>query len=156
MPMRTTIAAVIASAVIAACGGGGSNDTPAAPGSIKGTFSALSGSVTPDPATTAQALDVRATMQFNGQFLPAAPTVAIPCVITVDGAPAGVVCAVTFRRVSGQDGTGTHTGTLSLTLPALRQVGRHEVCVTLDPAAWGTWDGTTDGESCAPVDVITP
>ncbi|RZS56710.1 hypothetical protein [Sphaerotilus mobilis] len=155
--------AVLLVLVLAACGGGGddssgttSTGTLSKLSTLDGTFSSLSGIVTPDPSTTGQRLDVQASGLFTGDFRPRDDELTIPCDAEIDGrAMPGVACAITYKLVSGEPGDGEFFGTLAITAPA-QAVGQHTVCITLRPASVASRaDVTTAGPACASV-TVTP
>lgn len=146
-----TIAAAFLAAVLTACGGGGGSDATEAPDSTKPNMSgnlSWSGSVTPDPATSAQALDVVVSVTLAMGSAPA-DSVAIP---------------YTLRRVtSGEqvwNGSVTvtkafmdFTGTLSTQIPAGQPVGEQSYCLVLRPADAFDFHGTNEAESCTTVTI---
>ena len=156
MTIRTiwrTAAACLVALTLAACGGGGDGGNAH---TINGVFSNVSGSITPDPATTAQALQVQFSAQFVGQVDPAAGTFTVPFTVTrTTGTQQVTTGQASFTLTTGQAGNGTYAGTAAVTLPA-QPVGVQTFCIILTPASAWTFNGTVPATSCGTAVITAP
>lgn len=156
--MKTKILSLAMAAMVAACGGGGG--TPgAAPGAVQGTkvapsvvapategtYSIESGTVTPDPATTADQITVALVARFSGNVTPAPENgrFTIQFTVTKDGTAikTGSILMIQDR---GTPGEGIYIGTGAVVLPPQLQ-GLQVFGVRLDPSADYTVTGTVPG-----------
>lgn len=153
--MRTLAAALLLTATLAACGGGGSSTatsggtgTTVTLDTLSGVLS-FSGSILPDPATTAQKLNVSMQIDLVGSVSPTASTIAIPYTVTrTTGTPAAYIGLATMAK-----STTGFSGVASLQLPAGQPVGVNTYCVQLLPADAYTYKGTIPGPSCTTVTI---
>jgi hypothetical protein len=141
--------------LLAACGGGGSDST--APFSnangMNGAFSAVAASITPQPATTAQPLQVQFTATFTGTFGPAASSFEMPFSVTrTSGAQQVTKGTATFTLRSGQPGNGVFQGLGVLTLAA-QPAGVQTFCVLLLPGQVWTFNGVAPQAACTTVSI---
>jgi hypothetical protein len=151
---RAAVAAL--SAVLVACGGGGGDDpAPAAAApqakKLQGTMGNVAGQITPDPATPAQSLQLAFSATFTGQVEPIASTFNAQFIVTREGAQLRTG-TITFYLTTGQPGSGTYSGSASLTLPP-DTVGDHVYCVRLNPAADWAVQGAVQEPQCTSVRV---
>ena len=136
--------------MVAACGGGGGGD-PAAPAAgggavvlpeATGNF-ADSGSVLPDPATTAQPITITVNVTFSGSVSPASNKMRVPVVISQAGAVLRDV-DVDLVQTLGTLGTGSFAGTVQIVLPPQTQ-GLQTFGIQIDPKRNMTVNGNVPG-----------
>lgn len=153
MQFNSLIGGLIVAASLTACGGGGGSDENKK--SLNGTFSDLSGSVLPDPATTAQAITVTVNTSFRGQVEPSASTFDVEYVTRLDGLANTSTGTVRCTLTSGQPGNGVFDCTGTSTLQPLA-AGTHSVEIRLNPTANWAVNGTVPPAATASVTVTQP
>lgn len=158
---RITTATLLTGLIIlAGCGGGGgssnnvnANNDSGITSTINGSFSGISGSITPDPATTSQNLLVQITNSFVGQVSPQASTFTIPYTVARDGVSGYATGTLTYTLTVGSAGNGTFAGSSSLTL-APQSAGNHQFTITLTPGANYSFNGAIPTPASASVVVM--
>lgn len=147
MRINSVLAGLIVAASLAACGGGGSSDASAQAQStsMNGVFTEPTGSVMPDPATTADPINVTINTSFTGQVSPASSTFTIPAIIRQVGASVTHTVTITCTLKSGSPGNGSHECTGAATLPTLA-AGSYEFGLKLDPASKYSFNGALPAE----------
>jgi hypothetical protein len=142
--------AVCLAALLTACGGGGGGDSPAATRvAVTGVLHFGTGTVLPDPATVAQALQVSVAVELVGSSAPVQAHLAIPFDVTRTTGGAAVYHGVVdlAPKVAGYIGIAT------LTIPAGQPVGINTYCVRLLPNDAYAYSGTIDSPVCGTVNV---
>lgn len=143
MRINSVLAGLIVAASLSACGGGGDSDSEDS--GLNGVFSAPSGSILPDPATSSDPINVTINTSFTGQISPAVSSFTIPAVIRQVGTSVTHTATITCTLSTGSPGNGIHACTGATTLPTLA-AGSYEFGIRLDPANKYAFNGTLPDE----------
>lgn len=150
MRINSVLAGLIVAASLAACGGGGDSEDSG----LNGVFSAPSGSILPDPATTLDPISVTINTSFTGQISPEVASFTIPAVIRQVGTSITHTATITCTLSTGSPGNGIHACTGATTLPTLA-AGSYQFGIKLDPASKYKMNGTIPAEVFGTVTVTS-